>query len=99
RGRVVHMHVEEQRKEVEECLAAWGKRPMAILLESVRELRGVVAVHCTHTTPEDLLRFADRGGRVCVCPLTEGNLGDGIGDFSALAPAAAPHRDNPPFAL
>jgi formimidoylglutamate deiminase len=99
RGMVVHMHVEEQRKEVEECLAAWGRRPMAILLESVRELRGVVAVHCTHTTPEDLLRFADRGGRVCVCPLTEGNLGDGIGDFSGLAPAAAPHRDNPPFAL
>ncbi len=99
RGMVVHIHVEEQRQEVEECLAAWGKRPMALLLEALRDLSGVVAVHCTHTAAEDLVRFADRGGRVCVCPLTEGNLGDGIADFSPLAPAAGPHREGSPFAL
>ena len=99
RGMVVHVHVEEQRKEIEESLAAWGKRPMALLIDAARDLTGVVAVHCTHTAPEDLVRFADRGGRVCVCPLTEGNLGDGIADLSPLAPAAGPHRDNPPFAL
>ncbi len=99
RGLVVHLHVEEQRREIEEVVAAWGKRPMQLLLESVRDLNGVVAVHCTHTGPSDLARFADRGGRVCVCPLTEGNLGDGIGDFSSLAPAAAPHHQGVPMAL
>jgi len=36
------------------------------------------AVHCTHTSPEDMERFLAAGGMVCLCPLTEGNLGDGI---------------------
>ena len=99
RGLVVHLHVEEQRREIEECVAAWGQRPMQLLLERLRDATGVVAVHCTHTERGDLARFADRGGRVCVCPLTEGNLGDGIGDFSSLAPAAAPHRPGVPLAL
>jgi formimidoylglutamate deiminase len=35
-------------------------------------------VHCTHTEPADMARFLGAGGRVCLCPLTEGNLGDGI---------------------
>ena len=36
------------------------------------------AVHCTHTADEDMARFLGAGGIVCLCPLTEGNLGDGI---------------------
>jgi formimidoylglutamate deiminase len=35
-------------------------------------------VHCTHTAPEDLRQFLEAGGSVCVNPLTEGNLGDGL---------------------
>ena len=30
-----------------------------------------------------MAEFLARGGRVCVCPLTEANLGDGIPDLSA----------------
>ena len=82
-----HIHVEEQRREVEESLAAFGKRPMALLCDAVESASNVTAIHCTHTSPADLARFTGAGGRVCCCPLTEGNLGDGIPDLAAT-PAA-----------
>jgi len=82
RGLVMHMHLEEQPLEVEECIAVHGKTPMALLLENDVVWDGFTAVHCTHTTPEDMVEFVARGGNVCICPLTEGNLGDGIANLS-----------------
>jgi formimidoylglutamate deiminase len=82
-----HIHVEEQRREIEECLAAYGRRPMAVLCDAVERADNITAIHCTHTLPADLVRYLEAGGRVCTCPLTEGNLGDGIPDLVA-APAA-----------
>jgi formimidoylglutamate deiminase len=78
-----HIHVEEQRREIETALAFYGKRPMALLLETLGTATDITAVHCTHTDPLDMQRFVAGGGTVCLCPLTEGNLGDGI--------AAVPH--------
>ena len=78
RDLVMHMHVEEQRRELEECEAAYGKRPMQLLLDRLPSMDRLTAVHCTHTAEEDLLEFFRRGGRACITPLTEGNLGDGI---------------------
>jgi formimidoylglutamate deiminase len=77
RGMPVHLHVEEQRREIEESVAAYGRPPMAIILDAV-EGGAFTAVHCTHTTDEDMGRFLQAGGTVCLCPLSEGNLGDGI---------------------
>ena len=78
RGLVFHMHVEEQRKEVEDCTSAHGEPPMALLLERSLVDERFTAVHCTHTRAGDLEAFAAAGGSVCVTPLTEANLGDGI---------------------
>jgi formimidoylglutamate deiminase len=78
-----HIHVEEQRKEIEDALAFYGRRPMSLLLETLGTATDVTAVHCTHTDAEDMQRFVAGGGTVCYCPLTEGNLGDGV--------AAVPH--------
>lgn len=78
-----HIHVEEQRREIEDALAYYGKRPMALLLETLGTATDITAVHCTHTDAEDMERFLAGGGTVCLCPLTEGNLGDGV--------AALPH--------
>jgi len=88
RGLVFHLHVEEQRREVEDCLAVHGERPMALLLRELEIGPETTAVHCTHSDPGDLERFAAAGGGVCVCPLTEANLGDGIPPLAAV-PAAA----------
>lgn len=86
-GTVFHLHVEEVVAEIDDCRAAHGITPMRLLLD-----RGVVddrttAVHCTHTTPEDLRDFTAAGGTVCLCPNTEGNLGDGIPDLATMRAA------------
>jgi len=78
RGLRFHMHVEEQRAEIDECMATYGRRPMAVLNQLLRIDGNLTAVHCTHTHPDDMGRFLEAGGTVCVCPLTEGNLGDGL---------------------
>jgi formimidoylglutamate deiminase len=77
RGFPVHLHVEEQRREIGESLAAYGRTPMAAILDAVQG-GGFAAVHCTHTSEPDMERFLAAGGIACLCPLTEGNLGDGI---------------------
>ena len=84
RGLVFHMHLEEQRQEIEDCLTAYGKRPMALLCERLEIDRAFTAVHCTHSDPRDLERFLAAGGNVSICPLTEANLGDGIADVPAF---------------
>jgi formimidoylglutamate deiminase len=89
RDLVFHIHVEEQRREIEDCLAFYGKRPMALLLETLGTATDLTAVHCTHTDPEDLARFFAGGGTVCLCPLTEANLGDGIPAAPRSVPAGS----------
>ncbi len=85
-----HMHVEEQRQEIEACLLAHGQTPMATLLDTLKAGPGsfadggFTAVHCTHTASKDMERFAAAGGSVCICPLTEANLGDGIADLPGM---------------
>jgi formiminoglutamate deiminase len=81
-----HIHVEEQRREIDDVFAYYGQRPMALLLETLGTATDVTAVHCTHTDAEEMDRFLAAGGTVCLCPLTEANLGDGI----AAVPRARP---------
>ena len=78
RGLVFHMHVEEQLREIDECIAAYGKPPMKILNERLSIDDRFTAIHCTHTDPTDLKRYLASGGTVCLTPTTEANLGDGI---------------------
>ena len=54
--------------------------PMALLLQSVprEQLANVVAVHCTHSDMEKLEKFVTTGAGICICPLTEVALGDGV---------------------
>lgn len=80
RGTVFHMHVEEVIPEIEDCVEHYGRRPMQMVVEDLEVDDRFTAVHCTHTAAEDMERFVEAGGTVCLCPLTEGNLGDGIPD-------------------
>jgi formimidoylglutamate deiminase len=56
---------------------------MQILNDTLDIDSNLTAVHCTHTQPDDLAQLLRAGGTVCVCPLTEANLGDGL---PSLAP-------------
>jgi len=76
-----HIHVEEARKEIDDCVAVHGAGPMATLLREIRIDPRVTAIHCTHSTRQDLREYIARGGMVCLCPITEGNLSDGFPDL------------------
>jgi formimidoylglutamate deiminase len=86
----IHIHAAEQTREVEECVAALGKRPVEWLLENMNVDARWCLVHATHMTPEETLALAKSGATAGLCPSTEGNLGDGI--FALLAYRAAGGR-------
>jgi formimidoylglutamate deiminase len=80
----IHIHVSEQTKEVDDCLAWCGRRPVEWLLDE-RELdTRWCLVHATHATPAELAGVAARGSTVGLCPVTEANLGDGVFDARTL---------------
>jgi formimidoylglutamate deiminase len=73
-----HLHVSEQKKEVADCLAYSGKRPMQWLLENLPVNERFHLVHSTHLDDTELNELAASKANVVLCPSTEGNLGDGI---------------------
>ena len=73
-----HIHVSEQLKEVEDCTAFLGKRPVEWLLENIDLDERFHFVHATHLTAEETESLAKSRANVVLCPSTEGNLGDGI---------------------
>lgn len=75
-----HMHIAEQEKEIEETLAVFGARPMTWLLDNHDVGKGWCLIHCTHMTSGETERLAGTGAVAGLCPVTEGNLGDGIFD-------------------
>ena len=87
RPATVHMHVAEQPREVESCLAEHGRRPVELLHELGLLDDRFTAVHAVHLAPDEV-RFLSQSS-VCACPLTERDLGDGIVPADALAAAGA----------
>jgi formimidoylglutamate deiminase len=81
-GAPVHIHAAEQTREVEECVAWSGARPVQWLLDHADVNSRWCLVHATHMTDEEITRLARSGAVAGFCPVTEANLGDGI------APAA-----------
>lgn len=77
-GGPVHIHAAEQVKEVEDCLAWSGRRPVQWLLEHVPVDQRWCLIHATHTTNEEVNAFARTGAVAGLCPITEASLGDGI---------------------
>src|SRR5215469_16154259 len=82
---VVHIHIAEQVREVEECLAWSGRRPIEWLLDAQPVGAQWCLVHATHATEAELGGIADRGAVAGLCPITESSLGDGIFPAAAFA--------------
>jgi len=74
----VHIHAAEQVREVEACLAWSGKRPVEWLLDNASVDRRWCLIHSTHMTDAETAALAASGATAGLCPITEGNLGDGI---------------------
>jgi formimidoylglutamate deiminase len=80
----VHIHVAEQAKEVTDCVAWCGQRPVQWLMNHVALDERWCLVHATHATKEELAQVAQSGAVVGLCPITESNLGDGVFPASAF---------------
>ncbi|MBR1088498.1 formimidoylglutamate deiminase [Bradyrhizobium manausense] len=77
-GGPVHIHAAEQVKEVEDCLAWSGRRPVQWLLEHAPVDQRWCLIHATHMRDEEVSAFARTGAVAGLCPITEASLGDGI---------------------
>lgn len=77
-GGPVHIHAAEQVKEVDDCIAWSGARPVEWLLDHAPVDRNWTLIHATHMTEAETRGLAGRGATAGLCPITEGNLGDGI---------------------
>ncbi len=79
-----HMHIAEQQREIEECMAETGQRPMELVASSGALSSRFVAVHATHLSLEEAALLGGAKAFACICPTTEADLGDGLPDLVAL---------------
>jgi formimidoylglutamate deiminase len=77
-GLPLHVHADEQPREVDECLARHGCRPIELLERTGCLGPHVTVVHATHADGAELDLLARTGTTVCACPTTEADLADGF---------------------
>jgi formimidoylglutamate deiminase len=77
-GLPLHVHADEQPREIEECLAEHDLRPIELLAREGCLGPRTTVVHATHADGHELDLLRDAGARICACPTTEANLGDGF---------------------
>ena len=74
----LHVHADEQPREIDECLVEHGLRPIELLADCGCLGERTVVVHATHATGGELDLLRDAGAAICACPTTEADLGDGF---------------------
>lgn len=74
----MHLHIAEQQREVDQCIAAYGQRPVQWLLRNFSVSANWCLVHATHMDATEITALAESGAVVGLCPSTEANLGDGL---------------------
>jgi formimidoylglutamate deiminase len=77
-GLPLHVHADEQPREIEECLAEHGVRPIELLDRTGCLTARTTVVHATHANGAEFDLVSRAGARICACPTTEANLGDGF---------------------
>ena len=87
KGRVVHIHIAEQTREVDDCLVWSGQRPVEWLLDHADVDARWCLVHATHMTDAETQAVARSCAIAGLCPVTEANLGDGLFPLRAFVEA------------
>ena len=80
----LHVHADEQKAEIEQCQAVYGCTPIELLERFGALGPRTTIIHATHANETELDLLAKNGCTVCVCPTTEGDLGDGIAPYDAF---------------
>ena len=86
-GAPLHIHAAEQKKEVADCIAWSGRRPVRWLLDTVGLDARWCVIHATHMDADETRDLAETGAVAGLCPVTEANLGDGIFPATAFVDA------------
>ena len=79
-GGPFHMHLAEQRAEVEEVRHYLGARPVEWVLDNFEADTDCCFIHCTQMQPHETSGLAASGAVAGLCPITEASLGDGVFD-------------------
>ena len=74
----IHIHISEQQKEVDDCLAHYGQRPVEWLLNNADLDEHWCLIHATHINEQERKGIIASNAIAGICPTTEANLGDGI---------------------
>jgi len=74
----VHIHIAEQQKEVDDCVAHYGQRPVEWLLNNAQLDEQWCLIHATHINEQERQGIVASKAIAGICPTTEANLGDGI---------------------
>lgn len=90
RGLPIHAHVSEQPREVADCRVHYGLSPVQLLAAEGVLGPDFTAVHATWLDEDDVATLAASGATVCLCPTTEGDLGDGFPPTADLHGAGVP---------
>ncbi len=77
-NRPIHIHIAEQVKEVQDCIASSGARPVEWLLANMPVDQRWCLIHATHMSAAETTTLAQSRAVAGLCPITEANLGDGI---------------------
>jgi len=77
-GLPLHVHADEQPREIQECLAEHDCRPIELLADTGCLTPRSTVIHATHANDDELDLLAATGARICACPTTEADLGDGF---------------------
>ena len=83
-GLVLHVHACEQPREIDFAVSTYGEEPIALLARHGCIGPRTTVVHATHASDEELDLIRDAGARICICPTTEANLGDGFAPIDRL---------------
>lgn len=88
-GLPFHIHLAEQRRELQECQEEYGRTPVALLAEHGLLDKRLVAIHATHLTTDEIQALGAARSFVGICRTTERDLGDGFPETGALLQAGA----------
>jgi formimidoylglutamate deiminase len=89
-GLPLHIHADEQPREIEECLSEHGCRPVELLARTGCLGEHATVIHATHADGAELDLLASSGATVCACPTTEADLGDGFLPAERIRTRAVP---------
>jgi 5-methylthioadenosine/S-adenosylhomocysteine deaminase len=84
---LLHIHISETVKEVEDCMTLYGLRPIQWLDKIGLLAPNVVAAHVVHVTSAEILLLAERGVKVVHNPVSNLKLASGSFPYGRMAAA------------